>query len=80
MSSFFTLEQAQIGLQSAYGAMLKAHGSLEYRHEGVNILTNIKHQSLKDLQDAIDYWFDMCETIEAGTGGVIYSQMVPCHE
>ena len=80
MSSFFTLEQAQTALTSAYDAMLKAHGALEYRHEGPQIATQIKRQSLSDLQDNIDYWSNICEEIEAGSAGVIYSQMVPQHE
>ena len=80
MSSFFTLEQAQTALQSGYDAILKAQGALEYRHEGPQLSTVIKRQSLSDLQDNIDYWINICEEIESGSSSVIISQMVPLHE
>ena len=80
MSNFFTLEQAQAVLTGAYNAVLKTQKAKEYQHEGVNIATIIKRQSLPDLQESIDYWSNICEEIEAGSSGPVLSQMVIDHE
>lgn len=75
MGNFFTLEQAQAALTGAYNAILKTQKAKEYHHEGVNIATIIKRQSLTDLHDDITFWTNICEELEAGSAGVILTEM-----
>ena len=71
-----TQAQAQTQLDNAIAALNAAYTNQSYSIEG----RSLSRQSIKDLQDAVDYWDSKVKELSSSRSGLIVSQIAPKYD
>ena len=77
--SGITLTQAETGLSNAISAMEKAVKAQGYSHSGAQVNFNVQRQSLRVLQENIDYWQNWVDKL-SNDGGIFEGRLTPTHD